>query len=107
MGPPLSTLRAFKDALEVQVFYEGPATPHSCLLEDVREVLLDGVLGDVEGARDLAIGCAAHDELYYVPLPVRQAVGGCLEPGDIAGAGGFYNDHRHAALTVDRLRQPA
>jgi hypothetical protein len=38
-----------EDGVEVEPFDELPAAPNADLLEDVLEVFLDGVLGDVEG----------------------------------------------------------
>jgi hypothetical protein len=51
-----------QEVLEEQALEEVLAAPDADLLEDVGEVALDGVLGDEEGARDLAVGETAHDE---------------------------------------------
>ena len=41
------------EVVEEEALYESSAAPYSHLVERVREVLLDGVLGDVERPGDL------------------------------------------------------
>ena len=52
------------------------AVAHAELREDVRDVVLDGSLGDVEGARDLAVAVAAGHQAQDLDLPVGEPVGG-------------------------------
>ena len=47
---------------------EGPAAPHPDLPEDVLEMILYRVLGDVEGLGDLLSGGPANDQVDYFLL---------------------------------------
>jgi hypothetical protein len=47
----------------------------SGLVEDAREMMLDGLLADCEFLRDVAIGVAGDDRLHDVELPPREAEG--------------------------------
>ena len=42
---------------------EGPASPNANLLEDVGEVILDGVIRDVEPRRNFLGGNVLYDEI--------------------------------------------
>lgn len=41
-------LIALEETVKIEAFYQGSPAPHSDLVEDVREVFLNGVLRDVE-----------------------------------------------------------
>ena len=75
---------------------ESPAASNADLIEDVREVILDRVIRDVEPRRNFPGGDTLHDEVCDLPFAGAQAVGGHAEPGDLPGTGRFDNDHRLA-----------
>ena len=54
--------RLQEDGVEVESFDERLAAAHTDLFEDVLDVFLDGVLGDVEGLLGLPGRGAAHQE---------------------------------------------
>jgi hypothetical protein len=54
--------RLREDGVEVESFDERLAAAHTDLFEDVLDVFLDGILGDVEGLRGLPGRGAAHHE---------------------------------------------
>src|SRR5215212_8166334 len=51
------------ESVEVETLNEGTATTYSHLVEGAREMILDGVLGDVERPGDLLGGGSLHDEV--------------------------------------------
>ena len=57
------------EVVEEESFDEGSPAAYAYLLEDVLEVVLDGVLGDVERSGDLLGGSSAYDELDYLLFP--------------------------------------
>src|SRR5215212_5515650 len=84
------------EVVEEQTFYQGSAAPYSHLVERVREVLLDGVLGDVERPGDLPCGSTLHDEVHDRPLALAQPVCGDSQPRQLLGPRRLDDDHRLA-----------
>jgi hypothetical protein len=68
------TKRLREDGVEVELLDEGPTAPHPDLPEDVLEVVLHRVLGDVESQGDLLGGGAANDQLDHFLLAGAQPV---------------------------------
>lgn len=67
-----------EESVEVKAFDERLLSPNAHHVEDVGEVILDGVLGDVQSSGYLSVGDSAHDEVYNLPLTGAQAVGCCV-----------------------------
>jgi hypothetical protein len=82
------------EIVEEQALYEGAAASYSHLVERVRKMLLDGVLGDVERPGDLPGGGTLHDEVDDCPFAFAQPVCRRSQPRQFLGSGRFDNDHR-------------
>src|SRR5262245_17425003 len=91
------------EAVEVEPLDELAPAAHADLLEDVRQVVLDGVLGDDQGLGDLAGGGAARDQVDHLPLARAELVAGGAQPGHLARAGGLDDDHRLPGAAGRRL----
>ena len=57
-----------EDGVEVELLYEGPPVPYPDLAEDVLEMILHRVLGDVEGLGDLLDGGPAYGQADHFLL---------------------------------------
>src|ERR671921_2981402 len=82
------------EVVEKEMLYQGSAASYSNLVERVREVLLDGVLRDVERPGDLPRGSALHDEVHDRPLAFAQPVRGGTQPRQLLGPRRLDDDHR-------------
>ena len=82
-----------EDGIEIEPLDERLAAPHADLLEDVLKVFLDGVLGDVEGLRNLPGRGSVHHEPDYLLFPGAQAVGSRVQPRHLFIPGRLDDDH--------------
>lgn len=95
------------EVVKEYVFEEFPAASHADLLEGASEVVLDGVLGDVEIGRDLPGGSTARYQSGYLPFPRAQAVECQVEEDKIFGLRQFDDDHRLGRKPIGLLGQGA
>src|SRR5215212_5401542 len=82
------------EVVEEEAFYQGSAAPYSHLVERVREVLLDGVLGDVERPGDLPGRSAPHDEVHDSSFAFAQPVCRGTQPCQFLWPRRLDDDHR-------------
>ena len=85
--------RLREDGVEVESFDERLAAAHTDLFEDVLDVFLDGVLGDVEGLLGLPGRGAAHHEPDHLLFAGAQGVGGSVKPRRLFKPGRLDDDH--------------
>jgi hypothetical protein len=90
------------EVVEEETPYEGTATSYSHLVERVRKMLLDSVLGDVERPGDLPGRSTLHNEVYDRPFAFAQSVCGRSQPRQFVRSRRLDNDHRLATAAVTR-----
>jgi len=79
--------------------YELSAAAHARLLEDRFQVVLDGVLGDVQLLGDRVCREAVEYEAAYLLLLFGEAVGAHHDGGDLVG-GRLLDDHRDGVMPL-------
>src|SRR5215207_7295191 len=103
----LVTDHARQEVFEVQALQKVLTAPDADFLEDVGEVALNGVFGDEECTRDLAVGEAAHHELHDLFFAWAEAVGGDVQPRHLLRLGWLNDDHRLAGAIPGGLCERA
>ncbi len=86
--------KLWEDGVQVQSFDEFPTASHADLLEDIGEVILDRVLGDVELLGDQPGGGAMDDQLDDFLFMTAELIAECGQPEYFLGSGWCDDHHR-------------